>query len=635
MSGGRFVMPKDVRENALVRRRLLDDARRVPGAAAAMKAACAEDILFYVNAFCWTYDPRLEGSKVVPFVTYPYQDDALVKMLRCVEEGRDAAIEKSRDMGATWLIMVLAEYVWHFRKMTSSLVVSRNEDYVDAPGDPKSLFWKIDFLHDHQPKWLMPRGVSRRSMHLDSSDTGSIIDGESTTGDVGRGDRRTFMVLDEFAAFETAAGFNALKSSRDVTKCRLFNSTPKGSANAFFEVIHKTSAQIIDMHWSLHPEKNRGLYRSVKGERGKMQLELQSDWRGMVEVAEKGSRVVKCVAFPEDYPFILDGKTRSPWYDRECSRAVSSAEIAQELDIDFIGSDYQFFDQTAIHAYIDRWCMEPDSAGDFEIDSEMCSVIRYTRNVKGRFVFFEPLGRDDRVDRERRFVIGVDVAAGTGASDSTMECYDAKTREKVFDYANPSILPDDFGRLVVAVARYFNDATVVPDRSGPTGETMVRRMMNSGYGNIYRRRNVRKVGAPVTDEPGVYLNPSMRATILYQYRDAIGQASIINRSQVAMEETLKFICKVDGSVEHSAAANTNDPSGARANHGDRVIGDALAWLGLSEIGVAESSGESEPPTDSVAWRMREAERELERRRAGRRLGEEWSPQRLGNEWRNA
>ena len=65
----RFVMPKDPVANAKVRRRLLWDGAHVLGAAQEIRAACAKDVLFWVNAFCWTFDPRRKDS-VVPFITY-------------------------------------------------------------------------------------------------------------------------------------------------------------------------------------------------------------------------------------------------------------------------------------------------------------------------------------------------------------------------------------------------------------------------------------------------------------------------------------------------------------------------------------------------------------------------------------
>ena len=192
------------------------------------------------------------------------------------------------------------------------------------------------------------------------------------------------------------------------------------------------------------------------------------------------------------------------------------------------------------------------------------------------------------------------------------------------EFADPKILPDNFARLVVAAARFFNDAMVVPDRSGPTGEVFVRRVLAEGYTNLYFRRNERKIGAPKTDEPGVWLNPAMKTAVLTQYRDAIGRVTVVNRSARAMDECLRFIMTQNGNVEHSSATNANDPSGARTNHGDLVIADALATLALTENAVRDVPQEQRVPYNSLAWRMRE-ERERAAENSTDNLGGEWEP----------
>lgn len=610
---GSLPIEKDPILNARIRRQLLWDGAHVNGAAKEIVAACAKDSLFFVNHFCFTFDPRKKQS-IIPFVTYDFQDDAIRSIERGIDRGTDICIGKSRDMGASWLNILVPFHQWLFSSKDSIknfLLVSRNESYVDDSGNPKSLFWKIDFLLKNLPKWLRPKETVRRSMHIENADTGSVIDGESTTGEVARGDRRTAILLDEFAAFESKAGYNALTATQSATNCRIFNSTPKGTNNAFHDVFKKSSAVVIRLHWSQHPEKNRGLYKSVRNaQTGRMELRLLSGWKGIVDVCEKGTKDHRRVAFPEDYPFILDGRIRSPWYDRECSRAVNPVEIAQELDIDFNGSDYQFFDPIAVERYKDEICRDPKETGDFEIRDDLLEVVAFRPKPGGNMAMWDlPAAGSGRWDPERRFVMGVDVSAGTGASNSTVSVYDRTTNEKVCEYANPNILPDDFGRYVVALARFFNDALVVPDRSGPTGEVLVRRMLAEGYTNIYRRRNTKKIGAPVTDEPGVWLNPSVRTQFLQNYRDAIGHCKILNLSSRAMDECLRFICKMDGTIEHSQSANTNDPSGARSNHGDIVIADALAASALNEETGYETPKENDAPEGSVAWRM-----EFDRRR---------------------
>ena len=615
--------PKDMAVNARIRRGLLEDAARDRRAAEQIKTECAKDIIFYVNGFCWTYDPR-RMEPDIPFVTYPFQDDALLELVESVRNGWDVGVKKSRDMGASWICLTVAEWFWHFKAGIHGVMVSRTEDYVDKKGDPKSLFWKVDYLHRHQPKWLLPTNrwlgwgdPGRKQLHLENADNGSVLDGESTTGDVTRGDRCTFVLMDEFASFDTKAGYEALKASRDATRTRWFNSTPKGSANAFYDVIHKTAAKIVTLHWSKHPEKARGLYTSKDG-----LLQLLDEWSGVVEVRVPGEGV-KHVRFPNDYPFVLDGKTRSPWYDNECARCVSPVEVGQELDIDFVGSDYTFFDAASIEAYKKMWCRAPAFVGNAEVDTEALRMKRLAPDAKGCFRLWERPDEGRGWKRTRRFVMGVDVSAGTGASNSTFAVYDRATKDKVAEYANPRILPADFAKVVFALGRWFNEARIVPDRSGPTGEVLVKRLLSDGYANLYYRRNERKLGRNMTDEPGVWLNPQVRSACLEEYRAALGDVRLLNRSERALDECLRFIRKMDGTIEHSEAANTQDPSGARSAHGDIVIADALANLELNGEPTPMPDVEPEIPKNCLASRMAEFDDARRTLQPGHELGEGW------------
>jgi hypothetical protein len=601
------MVPKQPAANLQFRKELLLMAASDPGAAAQIKTLCAEDLLFYVNTFCWTYDPRPDGNRppVTPFNTYAFQDEAMLNMADCIVSGEDFAIAKSRDMGASWMGLTVFEWFWHFKNDLSFLLISRNEDYVDKRGNPKSLFWKIDFIHEHQPRWLLPEGRSlgwadphRKLLHLGNADTRSVIDGESTTGDAGRGDRRTAMFIDEHAAFEVNDGFRVLRATRDTTKCRGFNSTPQGANNGFYDVVHNTAARQIRLHWSVHPEKNRGMYTTENGK-----VKLLDDFRGLVECRSKGEKASRKVRYPEDYPFKIDGKIRSPWYDVQCARCASEMEIAQELDIDFLGSDYQFFDAETIHLLRKKHCRAPELIGDLEFDPETCEPKRFVENDKGKLELWLPLNGEGKPPADRTFAIGCDISAGTGASNSVNSIVDCATGEKIGVWRDSRTLPHPFARLTVSLAKWFNRARIVPDRSGPTGEVAVKEMVARGYSKLYYRRIEKKVGRNLTDEPGMYLNPGARTSLLEDYRDALANHRFINRSDQGMKECLQFIRKGDGSIEHSAAANSQDPSGARAAHGDEVIADGLACLGMTDTSAPRDQEEQEIPENCLAARQ--------------------------------
>lgn len=632
----KLVAPKNPRKNALFRAAILERAAKDPAIQAALWKRCAEDIVFYVDTFVFTENPRIKTVRI-PFICYPFQERALREIVAAVHDSQDniradIGIKKSRDMGASWLNLIVVEWFWHFHPSSKMLLVSRNETYVD--GNSKSLFAKIDFIHEWQPDWLLDkklRGQGRTKMLLRNLQNGSEIAGESTTGEVARGDRRLIILLDEFASFEQQDGENALMATQAATNCRIFNSTPKGSANAFAKIFNLPTTRVISMHWSDHPVKNKGLYTSKKNEStGKFELELLDDWKGVVPifVTGEGGKARK-VAYPEDYPFILDGKIRSPWYDNECKASLSQMAIAQELDIDFAGSDYQFFDSSALSVYKAKWCKEPYSVGDLE--ETALGGLRFTENIKGHFVIFDDkLFVDGKIDPKRKFVLGGDISAGTGASNTTLVFYDRITREKVAEYVNPNILPDDFARLVVKVARLFNNALLAFDRSGPTGEVFYNRIIAERRNedaniSVYRPRDTQKLGIPTSDKEGVFLNSKLKTIVMTGYRDSLGHGRIINCSERALDECLCFIVRMDGTIEHSAAANATDPSGARANHGDIVIADALACLAMEDWLESETKEDEKAiPENTIAFRFEEA-RKKKLKDSDESLGEDWEP----------
>jgi len=626
------LIPKTLAGNVEFRRDTLRMAMTSKRRQAQLWKLCAEDLLFYVNFACWTYDPRNESlgrPNVTPFITYPeFQDGAILEIQNCVENGRDFAMPKSRDMGASWMGLTVFEWMWHFRPNLSFLLVSRTEDYVDKRGNPKSLFWKLDFLHQHQPDWLLPKGrqlgwkdPERRLLHMGNADNGSVIDGESTTGDAGRGDRRTAMFIDEHAAFDVNDGFRILNATRDTTRCRGFNSTPQGAANGFFEVCHKTAARVIRLHWSRHPDKNKGLYTTDEATGEPVLLD---NFRGLVKVRRKEDENEREVMYPEGYEFILDKdnpKMRSPWYDNECARCVSDKEVAQELDIDFQGSDYPFFDPKFISILSDRYCRPPDKIGFLEFDRETLEPLRFREDPHGNLFLWIPLGVDGVPARDRKFVAGSDISAGTGASNSVTSLVDQSTGEKIAVYRTPKTRPNPFAEASIALGKFFNKALMIWDASGPTGKVFTQRVVGAGYGRIYYRRNEKRVTRQITDEPGYFLNPTAKETLLEDYRDALTDRKFINRSEQGMAECLQFIRKPGGAVEHSASANAQDPSGARTAHGDEVIADALACLGVSEHAIVAKAEEPDVPVGSLAWRMqrtRNAERE-----SSRELDDRW------------
>ncbi len=586
-------VPKKLDENLKWRAKLYGVALKDLPFQAAMRDACSKDPLFWFSGFCFTYDPRIEPFPKLPFILYDFQEEGILDILKAIGS-HDLLIEKSRDVGLSWMCVGALTWAWLFRSMQSFLFVSRVEDYVDQAGNPKALMWKMDFLLEHMPKWLMPVGFSwtehRRKMHRENPENGSVIDGESTNKRVGRGDRRTAILLDEFAAVEH--GQSVLNATRDVTRCRLFNSTPEGVANAFYDMT-QTGIRKLRIHWSQHPVKSKGLYTT--------------DDAGKLKVLDQGG-------YPDGYKPILDGKLRSPWYDGECDRATSAREIAQELDIDYLGSGHQFFDnQDSIRQAIRNHARPPILIGDLEYDSLTADPVRFREHDQGMIRLWFLLCRDGKPPLEHRYVVGVDVSAGTGASNSVIVVWDEVTREKVLEYASPYVRPEALARQVVAIARWFGNAKIIWESQGP-GRQFGSRVLELGYNRVYLRQREEAISKKVSDIPGWASTKDGKLALLGEYRAAIENDKVVNRSKEALEETLEYVHSQDGGVEHSRSRDRTDPTGARANHGDRVMADALAWHLIVASGSRNRlprHDEPEVPVGCLIWRnrMREADKQ--------------------------
>ena len=542
----------------------------------------------------------------------------LLEVIRAANS-HDLLIEKSRDMGASWVNLTAILWVWLFRRDKMILVGSRNDEYVDKGGNPKALFYRLDYLLDTLPVWLQPVGYSkvqhRSRNHLANPESGSVIDGESTTENFGTGDRRSIILLDEFSKVKN--GHEIVASTQAVGPCRIFNGTPFGVNNAFYELTLKPDIARVRLHWTQHPIKALGLYKKVNGKYVAIDEKYWSD----VDDPEAEMLRFDQMIIDRGVP-LPESKERSPWYAEECKRAISAALIAQEQDIDYLGSGHQYFSSVAVNETIRKYAQPAFLVGDLDYDFQTGEPIRFREHEKGCLRLWLTL---DAVGKpsigEHKVAIGCDISAGTGASNSSACAWDDLTNEKLAEFVSPSIRPEAFAVYAVALAKWLNKAQLIWEANGP-GSQFGARVVEIGYGNIYLRKNDESLTGRVSDIPGWASGKESKLVLLGAYREAIESGECVNKSKEALLETLEYIFTPDGSIEHARATNKIDPSGARANHGDRVIADALAWKGITYRKSGPRKIEPEIPVGCLAWRNKVKEKK--KQLPNHELSEEWS-----------
>jgi phage terminase large subunit len=222
----------------------------------------------FISDWGMTFDPRnaeIGQKSVVPFVLFPKQVEFINWLHARWRAREDGLVEKSRDMGASWLCVAFAAWMWLFHAGTVIGFGSRKEEYVDKLGDPKSLFWKLRQFVNLLPQEFQPKGWDDQKyaphMRILNPENDSAIVGEA--GDnIGRGNRTSIYFKDESAFYEHAEAIDAALSQ--TSNCKLDVSTPNGAGNAFYRKRHGGKVKVFVLDWHDDPRKSKAWYENQK-----------------------------------------------------------------------------------------------------------------------------------------------------------------------------------------------------------------------------------------------------------------------------------------------------------------------------------------------------------------------------------
>lgn len=255
--------------------------QRIRGSAklgAGARAYYASHPVQFINHWCDTYDPRNAGRGLptrMPLILFKRQHELVDFLIACVKAEEAGLVEKSRDMGATWICCAVSVWLWLFWPGAAIGWGSRKEQLVDKIGDPDSIFEKMRMLINGLPRFFWPRGFSPSEnmayMRIVNPETGSTITGEA--GDnIGRGGRKLLYFKDESAWYERPEKIEAALS--DNTRCPIDLSSVNGLGNVFHRrreagadwcgEIVPGRTQVFVLDWRDHPAKDDAWYAKRK-----------------------------------------------------------------------------------------------------------------------------------------------------------------------------------------------------------------------------------------------------------------------------------------------------------------------------------------------------------------------------------
>lgn len=196
-------------------------------------ALYSKDPIEFVNTWCETLDPRNSVRNLpnlLPLVLFERQQQMVRFVLQCMDEEAEGVIEKSREVGATWIGSAISVWLWLFRDDFSIGWGSLLERNVDSSDNPSSIFEKMRIIIRNLPPQLLPESWSSVSMKIVNHERNNLILGEG--GDnIGRGGRNSVYFIDESAHLARPERIEAALSANARTKIHI--SSVKAGAYVF------------------------------------------------------------------------------------------------------------------------------------------------------------------------------------------------------------------------------------------------------------------------------------------------------------------------------------------------------------------------------------------------------------------
>ena len=609
--------PKDPEDNvlwrSLCRKRALEDKEFH----AAFWQACMDDVLFFFNAVLWVYEPRSK-VKTKPFVTWPHQDPVILAMDETIEEATEhehpisLTVKKSRAQGGTYIYLgVMLRRALRDPGFSAGLV-TRNEELVDSRTDSSAVMFKLAWMMDLLPAWMLPDGYRRNlTEHTIALPNGSLFSGYAATGDVARGGRSTCFAFDEPGSEEFVQGnkdYKILSSVSHVTNCVLLVSTFGLDSGVFYEsATDPDNERVCTLDWKDNPEHSKNAYVFREGTAEAIRSHEAAPVR---EYIASHSRELRSI---ERRGHKMEGKFRSPWYDAHCLLPGGTTRfIARELDMDPRGAVGKLFEADLLDLVKARDVRRPIWQGKPVFDSETLELKGLlSRNDGPLKLWFKP-GIDD-MPGLGPFSVGCDIAMGSDGAYSSNSCasiIDDRTGEQVGEYTVRGMQSIVFARNVIGLCIWLRNANLGWEDSGVSGPFAKEVMEVRCYGNVYFRE-VAEIGSRKKTRKAGWANrkDEDKADLFEKMALAMEMGQYTVRSEDLIRECGEYEWE-KGKIIHRPTKNREANEKA---HGDRCIAAGVSWLVYSEendldsVDSSEETGET-PAYGSFLWRERQEKR---------------------------
>lgn len=214
---------------------------------------CGKDPVYFLNTYARISDTQ-KGP--IPFRTYDFQDQVLKDM----KDFRFNVVLKARQLGLSTIVAGYIAWLMLFHRDKNVLILATK--LLSAA----NLVKKVKYIIKSLPEWLMIADVSIDNRNSFELTNGSQIKASATSGDAGRSEALSLLVLDEAAFIENMKDLwtGVYPTMATGGRC-IAISTPNGVGNWFHQTYVDAESAMNDfhpikLHWSVHPHRDQAWF---------------------------------------------------------------------------------------------------------------------------------------------------------------------------------------------------------------------------------------------------------------------------------------------------------------------------------------------------------------------------------------
>jgi hypothetical protein len=226
---------------------------------------CGKDTRYFIRNYAKIPHP---GHGLIPFKTYDYQDSLLDEF----NDHRFTVILKARQLGISTIVAAYIAWMLLYHRDKNILVVATKLNTA------ANLVRKVKGIIKHLPDWLRIASIDIDNKNSFELSNGSQVKASSTSGDAGRSEALSLLVIDEAAHIDNLTElWTGLYPTISTGGRCIALSTPNGVGDWFHDAYIKAEGGQneffpIKLNWDIHPDRDQEWFETETKNMSKRQI---------------------------------------------------------------------------------------------------------------------------------------------------------------------------------------------------------------------------------------------------------------------------------------------------------------------------------------------------------------------------